>query len=296
MQSENSSVYAAIRPPKRSNAKFVDLSGRRVGRLTVTDRSESRVRRNSKKNRVWWLCNCDCGRSKWVMSQQLLLQATNSCGCLRLLKSQQYRESLVGKQVGFVTIIADHSSSPERRGGSVLCRCVCGIEKVIVVDLFRQEAVNSCGCRSGILPPGHAARNIILARYKKMARVRGKEWELADKEAIRMFEANCHYCGAPPANVQGNGSYGRWNGEWTYNGIDRKDNDKGYFPDNVVTSCANCNRAKNAQGYAQFITWVERLTQYRIAIHQNECNGACEPSMERWNDPAAHDAGERVGG
>lgn len=262
--SENSNDFDTTRKPSR-RFKIEDLSGRKIGRLTVTSEHESRTRPNSRRFRVWWLCNCECGRSKWVMSQSLRQATIKSCGCLRLLNSKKHRESLIGKTFGSITVVSDHGPDPQRRGGSVFCRCECGTEKVIIVDLFKQQAVSSCGCKSGILPPGRAARNIILARYKRNALTRGKEWDLSDDEALEMMDLNCHYCGSPPANVQGNGSYGRLNGEWAYNGIDRKNNNLGYVSRNVVPACASCNRAKNTMPYAHFMAWIGRLVRYRTS-------------------------------
>jgi hypothetical protein len=257
-------------PLRTGKCGAYDLSGLRVGTLTVTATSKSKIGKGSGRQRVHWLCNCDCGRSKWIMSQLLVgAKPTLSCGCKRLAGSRAFRESLIGKQFGKMTVIKDHSPDPTHRGGRLLCRCECGAEKVVVTDLFKQDAVSSCGCNSGILPPGHATRNIVLNRYKKQARIRNKEWALTDEEALFLLGCDCHYCGSGPGNTQGNGSAGRWNGEYTYSGIDRKDNDQGYLPDNVVPCCATCNRAKNVQPYGQFMTWIENLIKYRAVTTPN---------------------------
>lgn len=56
--------------------KFVDLTGRRFGRLQVIRRVE-----NDKHGHVQYLCKCDCGNEKIVNSCSLG-SSTNSCGCL----------------------------------------------------------------------------------------------------------------------------------------------------------------------------------------------------------------------
>lgn len=54
-----------------------NLAGRVFGRLTATSQMELRDRR-----RTYWLCTCDCGNVKWVISDALKSGATRSCGCL----------------------------------------------------------------------------------------------------------------------------------------------------------------------------------------------------------------------
>lgn len=58
----------------------MDLTGRRVGRLTVSRKSE-RVA----KQAVWWECRCECGNEVVVRTVDLTRtkRPTRSCGCLR---------------------------------------------------------------------------------------------------------------------------------------------------------------------------------------------------------------------
>lgn len=44
-------------------------------------------------------------------------------------------------------------------------------------------------------------------------------------------------------------------------GIDRLDNNKGYSPNNVVTCCFQCNRAKNNKDAKDFINWAIKIAQ-----------------------------------
>lgn len=54
-----------------------NLIGKKFGRLIVLERS------NDKGRRVKWLCSCDCGGTKEVVSDQLMSGKTKSCGCLK---------------------------------------------------------------------------------------------------------------------------------------------------------------------------------------------------------------------
>lgn len=53
------------------------LSGRRYGRLSVTDE----FIRSGKKNLPHWKCICDCGQIKYVRAGALKRGTTTSCGC-----------------------------------------------------------------------------------------------------------------------------------------------------------------------------------------------------------------------
>jgi hypothetical protein len=56
--------------------KFVDLAGRRFGRLLVLSRAE-----NDKWNLTRWNVVCDCGERKIVAGMKLKSGHTSSCGC-----------------------------------------------------------------------------------------------------------------------------------------------------------------------------------------------------------------------
>ena len=73
---------------RQRSSNFVDLSGRKFGRLRVKDRLPPK----SGNNRgVVWLCECDCGNSCEVVSWNLKAGYTASCGCL---KKDQDRRNL----------------------------------------------------------------------------------------------------------------------------------------------------------------------------------------------------------
>jgi hypothetical protein len=52
------------------------LKGRRFGRLKVVKYA------GTSKGYTFWLCKCDCGKSKVVVGKGLKFGDTNSCGCL----------------------------------------------------------------------------------------------------------------------------------------------------------------------------------------------------------------------
>jgi hypothetical protein len=57
------------------STKFKNLAGTRFGRLLALRRdAPSRLG-------YWWMCHCDCGKTKKVLITRLLNGTTKSCGC-----------------------------------------------------------------------------------------------------------------------------------------------------------------------------------------------------------------------
>lgn len=49
-----------------------------------------------------------------------------------------------------------------------------------------------------------------------------------------------------------------------YQGIDRKDNLKGYSKENCVSCCKRCNRAKDVHNQASFLEWIKLVYNKNI--------------------------------
>jgi hypothetical protein len=58
---------------------FIDLTGQRFGKLVVLQRAEKP--KGIKGKEAYWLCQCDCGNQKVVVSYSLKSLNTQSCGC-----------------------------------------------------------------------------------------------------------------------------------------------------------------------------------------------------------------------
>lgn len=90
-----------------------------------------------------------------------------------------------------------------------------------------------------------------IPAYKESAKKKGRVWELSDDEAALLLSDDCHYCGiaANPTN-----------------GIDRKDNNKGYHLNNSLSCCTMCNYAKRKSSYDEFIAWFDRAFEFRMKL------------------------------
>lgn len=56
--------------------KLIDMTGQRFGRLLVKERGK-----NGKRGKVYWRCQCDCGKEVSVRGDHLRDGRVHSCGC-----------------------------------------------------------------------------------------------------------------------------------------------------------------------------------------------------------------------
>jgi hypothetical protein len=54
----------------------IDLTGQKFGRLTVIREHEARI-----KNKIIWVCRCDCGNTVKIIGDNLKSGCSTSCGC-----------------------------------------------------------------------------------------------------------------------------------------------------------------------------------------------------------------------
>lgn len=61
-----------------SNRNSLDLIGKRIGKLTIVEKTEERL-----YNSVLWKAKCDCGGERLISSNQFKYEKVKSCGCTR---------------------------------------------------------------------------------------------------------------------------------------------------------------------------------------------------------------------
>ena len=71
--------------------KYIDLTGKRFGRLIVLKRVENKKSSSDQKSQ--WLCKCDCGKTTVKLGTRLRNGYVKSCGCLewKLYRKQMVR-------------------------------------------------------------------------------------------------------------------------------------------------------------------------------------------------------------
>lgn len=274
--------------------KFIDLTGKKFGKLTVVSRA-SHI-----KGRTQWNCICDCGNKIIVMTKYLKGGNTRSCGCLRQLPS----EDLTGQKFGKLIVISYAgegkwncscecgkkikvlSSSlreikscgcsrfkdiTRKKFGKLLvisylpdlkkwsCLCDCGKETFVFSSNLKNGNTKSCGC----LRPynlredkNFPAKMYLYRHYRdSCAKKRGLNFSIIFEDFINLTQQECFYCGKVPMQIV-KPKYAR--DPYIYNGLDRLYNNKGYDLDNVVACCKTCNRAKWDMNKDKFIEWIKR--------------------------------------
>lgn len=116
-----------------------DLAGRRFGHLTVLYRTDN------KNGRTCWMCRCDCGREKAVLSHDLKAGKCRSCGC-SAYAYEHNRVDLTGKRFGRLTAVC--ATRKRDRRGSVYwhCVCDCGNTAEVTEAGLMHGKCQSCGC------------------------------------------------------------------------------------------------------------------------------------------------------
>jgi len=89
-----------------------DITGQRFGRLVVIKASTQR-----RNKRVLWLCRCDCGKKKLIVSNSLRDTGTQSCGCYTI----EYLRAKSTKHGGYLG--AGKRTKEYTTWGDMLDRC-----------------------------------------------------------------------------------------------------------------------------------------------------------------------------
>jgi len=122
--------------------RSVNLEGQRFGRWKVLSRAACIGRTAA------WLCRCDCGHMKAVVTHTLVNGESRSCGCLkRELTSAIFFRDLSGKKFYRLTVL---KRAPLIRGSRKrvrwICACDCGGQTVAAIDKLTSGKMKSCGC------------------------------------------------------------------------------------------------------------------------------------------------------
>lgn len=91
--------------------------------------------------------------------------------------------------------------------------------------------------------------------YVRNAGLKNLDFAITYDEYVELVTKDCHYCGI----IQERG----------FNGIDRKDQTKGYLLENCVSCCKTCNYMKGSTSEEVFIKRVEHILTFQGKITGN---------------------------
>ena len=193
-------------------------------------------------------------------------------------------ERFINKRFGKLTVLkfAEYrydstlSSGKIKRAAYYLCKCDCGVEKILKGKYLKNKDTKSCGC---LIIENVVNRNIenkkedaclrsVYSRYKGRSKYKSIDFKISISEFKIITLKNCYYCGVPPLQLASNGRKPRKGftgnkNEYYYNGIDRIDSSLGYTENNIRPCCEICNKAKRDLSDIDFKKWIDRLVKFQ---------------------------------
>lgn len=113
-------------------SKFIDLSGQKFGEMTVLEKD---IELSRQKQRVYWKCQCSCGRIKSIRTDGL--KNIKTCG--------ECKKDLSGQRFG--RLVALEKGKKDKASHQFwICKCDCGNIVEVNGDNLRRGLTQSCGC------------------------------------------------------------------------------------------------------------------------------------------------------
>jgi hypothetical protein len=224
------------------------------------------------------LCDCGCGKETTRYESSNKNRGWKK-GQPRKYITNHHRRDSNFKQIQsgerFGRLLAKLNLSQMGSNSLWLCVCDCGNEARVKEKNLYRGYTKSCGCYVGDKirrwPKKLAAARGVYNSYRCAAKRRNLKFEISFDEAMTLFKSNCKYCGIIPRQIKiGLGQ----NDEFVYNGIDRVDNDAGYFKENCVPCCKTCNYAKCDMSSESFESYLDNVFNARYpkrGIKMVEC-------------------------
>lgn len=237
------------------------LIGQKFGKLTVLKFIEFK-KVNTKKsyqNIPIVECLCECGEKINKDLYKIRKGEVTKCSRSCTSQTEQTIQKTIGKKFGTLTAykFVGFKKVNERMTPMIECNCECGDKTTLSLYDVRREKIKTCGIKhSKFKDRDIIAFNKIYSRYANGY----KEFNITKDEFKILTQRNCYYCGRLPQLVK---TKKELDGKYPYNGLDRIDNSKGYFLNNVVTCCCICNHAKHTMTYQSFIEWIFKIANFK---------------------------------
>ena len=135
--------------------KRIDLTNQRFGNLTAIEIAPPFIQPSGKKVSAW-KCQCDCGNTVNVRTDNLRNGHTTSCGCAC------GRVDITGKVFGRLTVTEYNGD------GEWLCQCECGNKVSVKTYNLNSGNTKSCGCLQKDRASEASFVSLVGNRYGKL--------------------------------------------------------------------------------------------------------------------------------
>jgi hypothetical protein len=174
--------------------------------------------------------------------------------------------NLIGKKFNKLTVVSFNHRHPTHGKSYWNCLCDCGKETVVAQSALGSEAYQGCGCiqrentsKRCSKPYGYSAMREAWTGFLRSAKEREHLVGLTFEEWHALSQQPCEYCGSKPSNIKRN-KVG--NGDFFYNGIDRRDSEGDYTVENSAPCCAVCNYMKKSVTIDEFIAHIKKILNH----------------------------------
>lgn len=238
-----------------------DLTGQKFGILEVISLDEKK----SKNGILIWKCRCDCGNVSYVRGGNLKSGKVKSCGCLSSRESGNRRKDLSGKRYGKLLVLCE----AERVNGKIawLCKCDCGNEKTVIGNYLTGGTTKSCGClgkESKKKPKRYThklSKSRIYREYHSMIKRCSENYHCRNTYYDKGITVCSEWIGEN--GFQNFYDWSMKNGYAENLTLDRKDNDKGYSPENcrwTTMKVQQNNKSNNV--YIEYMGETKTMKQW----------------------------------
>lgn len=261
----------------KPSANRISLVGEKFGKLTVVGLDEEK----SQNGKLIWRCVCECGNNLSISGSNLKSGHTKTCGCSKRNRHARNFRDLTGMRFGRLTVLRE--SEIESRKIYWECVCDCGNNAVILGDSLKQGHARSCGCLAEEIKK-NKSKEVEKTTSSVTRKPRANKTHGLSKNRIyREYQSMIQRC-SPKYHCR-NSYYDKGIGvceEWTGKGgfenfcdwsmsngyaenlsLDRKDNSKGYSPDNCRwTTMKIQQNNKDNNVYIEYLGETKTMRQW----------------------------------
>lgn len=186
---------------------------------------------------------------------------------------------LTGKKFGKWTVLGKIVLKKGWRNGQnyIGWHCICECENhgyIVHNYLVRGTSKQCVNCARKMVAKGNRKNEFdvevrtLMAGYRHNAKKRGLQFSLTEDEFAQIIIRNCTYCNRK--GKIGRKLRRRELSKFFFNGIDRIDNNYGYFPLNCVPCCFKCNEMKRAMTAQEWqdLLFAIALVQFQLNPHK----------------------------